>query len=187
MDAQTQIVNKALILIGAQRILSMADAGNEAQTAAELWDSVRDAVMRAYPWNCCVRQATLAALSSTPAFGYSYQYQLPQDPLCLRVLGMQYHDSIFRIQGRYLLTDESTCSITYIARETDITIWDPLLKEAVAARLASELAYPLSNSATLAKTRWDLYREILAEARSIDAQEGTPEQYEVTAWLDARK
>lgn len=186
MDAQTQIVNKALILIGAQRILSITDGSNEAQTAAQLWDSVRDAVMRAYPWNCCVRQATLALLSTTPTFGYSYQYELPTDPYCLRVLGMEYDDSKFRIQGRKLLTDESSCSITFIARAEDITIWDPLLKDAVAARLASELAYPLSNSATLSKTRRDLYREILAEARSIDAQEGTPEQYEATTWLDAR-
>jgi hypothetical protein len=46
--------------------------------------------------------------------------------------------------------------------------------EALISRLAAEFAIPITGSRTLAEMHFALYERKLAEARSIDGQEGTP-------------
>ena len=64
---------------------------------------------------------------------------------------------------------------------------DALLRSAVSARLAAYLAFPLTNSATVAKAMFDLYKEKLADAHTMDAFEnGTGEHLASDTWINAR-
>lgn len=186
IDSPVKVCNKALVLIGADLITALDENSKRARLCNYLYEQARDAVQRAHPWNCCMSRATLAALSSTPDWGYDYEYQLPTNPYCLRVLQMEELSYEFKIEGRKLLTDEDSCKILYITRIVTVANWDKLLVDAVAARLAHELAIPIADSRTMAETRWTLYQDILSEARSIDAQEGTPEVLDIPTWTNAR-
>ena len=186
LDSEVAVCNKALLLIGQPQIISLDEDSKAARHCNALYGQARDAVERAHPWNCCDARASLARLEDPPEFGYAYQYQLPTKPYCLRALHMENREHKFKVSGRKLLTDEGTCNLVFIARVEDVTQMDALLKEAIAARLASELAYPIARSNQLTTTRWEIYERVLAEARSIDGQEGTPEQFEGETWLDAR-
>ena len=73
---------------------------------------------------------------------------MPTDPFCLRVLSLDDPDIIFRVEGRKILTDESTIKLKYVGRITDPNAYDTLLIETIAAALAADLAYPLVGSAT---------------------------------------
>ena len=184
--SNVSICNLALIKIGASTITSLTDDMKNANLCNQYYEQVVDEVLRMHPWNCAIYRASLAQLESTPAFGYNYQYALPTDPYCLRVLRMEDIDSEFRVEGGVLLTDESTCKISYIGRIIDPNKFDPLLVEAIATLLAEYLAYPIIQSNTLKEQMAKEVEEIFRKAKSTDAQEGTPEELDTSTWLDAR-
>ena len=93
---------------------------------------------------------------------------------------------MFKIEGRKVLSNEGTCSIIYIARVTDTEQYDPLLSSTIAHRLASETAYAITGSNSLAQSMYALYQARLSEARSMDALEGYPEQLQADTYTNAR-
>lgn len=183
MAAKIDIVNSALVLLGQDVLTSLSADNRKARICAQRIDKAIRAVLRAYPWNCAIKRGSLAALSSTPAYGYTYEYQLPTD--CLRVLEIQ-DDPEFKIEGRKILTDASAPLRYAYLCEADPSEFDSLVEEAVAARLAADIAYPLANDKTLGQAMYALYKDKLLEAQSIDAQEGTAPTYEYEGWIEAR-
>ncbi len=182
------LCNRALDMIGADPITSLADAIKPARLCERNYEAVRDAVLRAYPWNSAMRRAALPALSEAPAWGFARQFELPND--CLRLYHIDGEIDIgsrYRIEGRRVLTDETApLKILYIARIEDPTIFDPLLGDAIAARLAADLAFALTGSAALGQSLIHAYRDKLSEARRTDAQEGSADGLTASDWLESR-
>ena len=92
MATEVSICANALRRLGDDPITSLTDDTERARLCNAFYAPARDLVLRAHPWNFAITRATLAQLSDTPAFEYSYQYALPTSPLCLRVLQMEYQD-----------------------------------------------------------------------------------------------
>ena len=186
MSSESDIASRALTKIGAEPITSFDDGTKRSNLCRDYYPSVRDAVLRAYPWNCAIERKELARDASAPIFGYAYKYQLPVAPYCLRVLEVD-GDPKFRIEGRYLHTDEGTVKIKYIARIENPGLFDSLLAEAIEARLAAELSLPVgSGGGADALKMWALYESKLREARTQDAMEGTVDGYESNVLIDCR-
>ena len=132
--------------------------------------------------------------------GYTYQYLLPTDPACLRVLefsngtltypmdNMQNSDGlpVFVIESKKLLTNEGTAKIKYIAQVTDTTQYDSSLIETLSSRLAHEICYAITGSTSLTNTTYQLYQEKLKEARFVDATEGAPQRIEASDFIESR-
>ena len=97
MATEVSICSNALRRLGDDPITSLTDDTERARLCNAFYVPARDLVLRSHPWNFAVTRATLAQLSDTPAYEYSYQYALPNDPYCLRVLSMEYHDYVFVI------------------------------------------------------------------------------------------
>lgn len=200
MASTVDIANYALNIIGASNISAFSENSKAARLVNQRYDGVRDAVFRAHPWNCLIKRAELGQEVDAPEFGYSYQYSLPTDPFCLRVLefsngSLSYPQDnmtsntggpVFVIEGRKLLTDEGTARIKYIGRVTDPQQYDALLTEALAARLAAEIAYALTGSTSVSQLSDALYREKLREARFVDGTEGAPQKLEASDFIEAR-
>ncbi len=192
MATEVSICANALRRLGDDPITSLTDDTERARLCNAFYAPARDLVLRAHPWNFAITRATLAQLSDTPAFEYSYQYALPTSPLCLRVLQMEFQDYIYKIehlegQGRVLLTDESPARILYIAQITDPTLFDALFVDTLTARLAADLAYPVTNSAKLQEQMEVLYIRKLKEARAIDGQESFMDDLVSDTFTDFRK
>lgn len=183
------ICNRALDLLGADPITSLEDGSKAANLCQRNFEPSADSVLRLYPWNAALRRARLPALSEPPAWGYRYQYQLPQGPepaFCLRLLEID-NGSDYRIEGRRVLADYAApLDILYIGRVTDTATFDPLLAEAVAAKLAVYLAGNLTESGSRIEAARSYLRDILAQAKAIDTQEGGAASLVVDAWLQAR-
>lgn len=191
--SEVTICNLALAALGADRIADLGDDSQPARLCSVFYEPGRDAVLRAYPWNFAIRRAALAALSDAPAWGFDRQYQLPEGPspeYCLRVLEVDQADdrnAPFLIEGRKILTDiEAPLYIKYIARVTDPAQFDAAFIRALAARLAVDLAYPLTASASMVEQVSKLYQAVMSEARIVDAQEGTPGTVSATDWIEDR-
>lgn len=187
MNSVVEIANAALLRIGAGLILDLDEDAKAARLCRQLYGPVRDAVLRAHPWNCALCRCDLARLATAPVFGFAHQYQLPSD--CLRVIGLadEAGEAPFRIEGRMLLTDVAPLKALYVRRVEEPTQFDALLADAIVARLAAELAYPIASSTSLAQSMWQLYEMKLREARGVDSQEGTPpEAVMADLWMRAR-
>ena len=191
MATELSICSNALRRLGDDPITSLTDDTERARLCNSFYSDTRDAVLRLHPWNFAITRATLAQLSTTPTYEYAYQYALPTDPYCLRVLSMEYEDYIFTVEnsteGRVLLTDESTAKIKYIARITDTALFDTLFVDTLTAKLSAELAYPITGSASLQAQMEKIYQQKLSEARSIDGQEGFPTDLVSETFTDFRK
>ena len=174
MASEVDIINSALNMVGATNIIARAQDSKSARITNQRYDYIRDAVLRAHPWNCAISRATIAPDADSPDFGFTNQFTLPTDPYCLRVLRLEYLDVDFRVEGRKIHCDEDTVKVIFISRVTDPNEYDQLLIEAIAARLAADSSYALAQSSTLTSTMWQLYESKLSEARFIDATEGTP-------------
>jgi hypothetical protein len=174
MASDVDICNSALNMIGASNIISLTEDSRAARVCNQRYAFVRDAVMRAHPWNCLVTRTSLAADSDTPAFEFDYQHTLPTDPYCLRVLRPQDPDTVFRVEGRKIISSTTPFKMIYVARVTDPNEYDQLLIESIAARLAADVSYALVNSASLSQMLMATYDSKLSEARFVDATEGTP-------------
>ena len=166
------ICNSALNMVGASQIVSLTEDSKAARVCNQRYVNVRDAVFRSHPWNCLITRQELAPDTETPAFEWSYQFTLP--PTCLRILQLEYLDTVFRVEGRKILANESTVNVIFVRKEENTVLYDSLLTETLAARLAHEICYPLVASATLTRQFFELYQSKLSEARFVDATEGTP-------------
>ena len=181
------ICNQALYLLGQSAITALDEGTRPATICTLLWPEVRDMVLSDHPWNCAIHRDELAQSTTDPEYEYSYQYALPTDPYCLRVLSTSNDDYVdsngdpaypWKVEGRYLLTDADTVKIRYIKRVTDVTQYPPFLVTAMAAKLASELAFPITRNLNIHSQMEQLYQRKLADAKAVDAQEGTPDKFE---------
>ena len=192
MATEVSICSNALRRLGDDPITSLTDDTERARLCNSFYADARDSVLRMHPWSFAITRASLAQLTDKPAYGFTYQYALPTNPYCLRVLGMEYEDYIFKVenystQGRVLLTNESTAKILYVARITDTTQFDALFVDVLTAKLAVDLVYPITNSANLQTQMQKLYQLKLSEARSIDGQEGFIDDLVSDTFIDFRK
>ncbi|QQS11067.1 MAG: hypothetical protein IPK81_15840 [Rhodospirillales bacterium] len=183
MTTTVDLCNAALAKIGAPPIATLDDESEPARLCKRRIDAVRDAVLRAHPWNCATARARLTADLAAPPFGFAHKFLPPAD--CLRVAAVE-GGVAFRVEGGRILADAESLDVVYVRRPADPAVFDALLRETIAARLAAELAYPLVNSSALAESLWRLYELRLREARGIDAQEDGEPVAPASSWIAAR-
>ena len=175
MASDVDICNSALNMIGASNISALTEDSKTARICNQRYTFIRDAVFRSHPWNSLIKRVTLTPDSATPEFDFSYQYTLPTDPYCLRVLSLQDNDTVHTIEGRKLLANESTVKLKYVARIVDTNEYDQLLIETLSARLAADISFALVNSTSLMQQMEAMYDSKIREARFVDATEGSPD------------
>lgn len=174
------IANMALTLLGEASIMSLDDALDSARAIKRLYDSALDAALRDHNWNFAQLRRVLARHAVAPEYEFKYQYPLPTDPYCLRVLETSLDpNDAWRIetykteaeQSRVIVTDATAIEILYVARLTDVVLWDALFADAMGFEIAYRASYAITRQATLTKTL-QVEKEIAwRKARSRDGQE----------------
>ena len=191
MASTVDICNSALNLLGASTISALTDDSKNARLCNQRYEPVRNRVFRSHAWNCLHKRVQLAQNSTAPVVEYSNAYALPSD--CLRVLKIHNGttDSIassidYKLEGRNIVTDEGTIYLIYIALITDPNEYDSYLQESISHQLAADIAYAVTNNATLANNYMTRADERLREARFIDATENALGTIESNEFTDAR-
>lgn len=170
------ICSNALLMLGDRPIASFDDPSDRATLAANLWEPVRDYVLRSHPWNCAIKRVVLSPDATGPAFDWAYQYTLPDDYLKALSIGEREVEGEYRIEGRKLLADENPCLLRYVFKNTNTGSYDAMLVQALTACMRQVFAYPISQSGSLEELLTSTLRPILRQARAVDGQEDTPER-----------
>ena len=200
MASDIDIANRALIKLGSSTIISFLDNSKAARAINSMYYLVRDAELRANNWNFSIKRAALPALTSVPAWGFGYEYQLPAD--CLKVL--QIGDTFsggsadlspligspssgWKIEGRVVRTDcPAPLNIRYISNDIDSNQFDSLFIEVLACRLEIELSEDLTQSNTKKEAANSAYKAALVIAIRNNATESPPESIPDNSWLLSR-
>ncbi len=180
-----EICNSAIGKVRGKRILSLDDNTTEARILTDLYPRIRDSLLRSHPWNFAKRRAALEKLSTSPAWGYSNQFQLPADLARILKTDIATGEN-WEKEGSLILTDATTVNIQYIANVGEEE-YDACYCEVLAFKLAEQLAYPLTQGVSLGQAMAAGATQILKESRSFNAQEhGSIEQFEGSEWLNSR-
>ena len=180
---KTGIANLALSNLGEARIQSLTENSARARACSARIDGVLETVLRMAVWNSALERKLLTQIDA-PLFGWNYTYQLPSD--CIKVVEVE-PVSKFHVEKRNILSNETTLYLLYIATPTDTNNLDSLLAEAIAMKLAVEVAETLTSKEGLKQEMAQKYFLALQEARSANSRDKTPEHRERSSWLDAKK
>jgi hypothetical protein len=168
------LCSRALLKLGAQTIASFDEGTAEAEVAANLYPSVRDALLSCHPWSFATGQATLPRLDATPAADFRHAFQLP--PSLLRVVSAggpgRGEGLLYRIQENRLHTDAPQVTLSWIFRPEE-SAFPPFFAAALIARLAAEFCLPLTENASRADILHRLAEQELRHARSLDSQQAS--------------
>ena len=185
--SETSICNMALALLGDERIGALTDNTEAARACNSVYEHLRNGLLRSHPWRFARARASLASLSTTPTWGWSYEFTLPTDPYCLRVLDVEeYRQDEWTVEGRKLLGDFSTANIRYISIITDPMQFDPLFSVALATRISIQICMRLTSDENLRNMLRKDFDEHMQEARSASGQEGEVESINATIFADER-
>lgn len=190
--SEVSICNLALSHIGEKPITSLSDDTKPARECNRLYPITRDMELRSHNWNFSIKRTDLAEDGTEPNSEYGHRYAVPAE--CLRILEVLYANR-WRVEAGnladsgklFILTNLSgPIYIRYIAQITDPAVFDVLFVNALAARLAMDLAVPLAQSNTVAEGSAEKYRFWIGQARSMDAFESSPRQRPDPSWVAAR-
>jgi len=185
--SETSICNMALALLGDERIGALTDNTEAARACNSVYEHLRNGLLRSHPWRFARARANLASLSTAPTWGWSYQFTLPSDPYCLRVLDVDsYKQYEWTVEGRKLLGNFSSANIRYISIITDPMQFDPLFSVALATRISVQICMRLTSDESLRNMLRADFNQHIRDARAASGQEGEVEAVQADAFADER-
>jgi hypothetical protein len=185
MSVEVDICNSALIKLGAEPINDLTDGSKEARLCSLQFPKIRDAVLRSAPWSFAIKRVRLTPTLDTVAFGDERVFQLPTD--CVRFWKADCRDVRYSIEtGNKIVAAEEELRGFYVSNTIPVDKWDANFKEALACMLAADLCYSLTQSNGMKQSLESSGEYWVAQARSANAQEVTPENYGFDYFLEAR-
>lgn len=193
--SETSLCNMSLGRIGAKRINDIGDAADTKPEAVQCrlhYEQTRDALLRSHWWRFASARATLARDVPTPDFEWDYQFSLPNNFLRMKKPYEGYSSAYpliytYELEGKKLLTNETTMEIKYIRKVTDVTEFDPLFVEVLILALAIKLSMPLSKDNKMRTELKEEIKSLMKDVRTVDFQEtNTVGSSDMQTWKSAR-
>lgn len=188
--ADVDIVNSAFAKLGVPRITALTDDVRAARLANEQYAKLRKKLLSMHLWNFAMTRVELAATVNEPEFGFTTEFLIPSN--ILRVIdtdlpeGEAWEVEFNVDNNKVIVCNSTTLKIRGTKDITDPTKFPPYFEECFAWLIASDLAYALTQSTTVADKIYGAFQKDLAEARSLDAQEAGLQTMGSDPWLDAR-
>lgn len=139
--SKIEILNRALLKLGEPPISSFNDAAF-GKTYELIYDDILRLLLSVYPWRFAVTRVRVA--QRLEKFGERFMYQLPADFLMLIKVYEKHgkcQKSGYEIADHAIVVDDDNgVEIEYVRYVENDDIFPPLFKEAMAAKLAAELA-----------------------------------------------
>ncbi len=196
--SEVAICNIALSWLGGDLIISLDDPSVEAKLCKANYAPLRDAVLEEREWTFAVKRLEYSQLVDSPLYGFDKAFQIP--PEVLRILQVSLFDDAvldpgitgdfrsssrsgtgmgretriewLREADRVLANGAQRIVTRSLIRITDTTKFSPAFDQCLAARLAMDLAIPISNSEKMQSAMASMYGEKIALAAASDGMQG---------------
>lgn len=180
--SKVSIVNKALTILGANRITSLSDDTREAKSANAVYvQSLRSILSETY-WSFAVKRTLLNRLEEVPAVGSGYYFQRPSD--CVEIF--ETTANCWRPEGEKIWSLDPTLGVIYTYFNEDDTFYSPKFIDALACLLAANMCYDITNSASRMQELISLYEgEYLPRALHYDASRQGETTVRDDEWINA--
>ncbi len=176
--SEVTICNLALSWLAGNLIISLDDEINEAKLCKANYELSRDSVLEALAWTFATRRYRLTPEADAPAWGYQFQFTIL--PEMITVLEVSEgsdapngaHNLDWRREGNRILCDAAVVYVKAIYREVDPARYPPNFVQALAARIATEIAIPLTESESIMMAMEGKYKDRLLTAAATDGIQG---------------
>lgn len=166
------VINRALMKCG----LPYAAAINDGDWHAnDVYDDCVAEVLRAYNWGFAMELVALNQ-TTTPVCGFTRGYVLPAD--CVRVVDARCCQDLraprlrhIQVRGHKLYCQQSPCYLRYITSAVTEEDWPPDFADAVACRIAMEIAPLSAQTMALTPQLVQMYNLALGHAQGNDSRE----------------
>ena len=191
--SETDLVNAALRLVGGTRITSLTQGVKNANVGQDLYEIVRDDLLRCHNWNFATKRQELARSSTAPGFEFDHAYVVPSD--WMRTVSVHDNDAgigtiVYREENvanqRCLLAGAERLFLRYVAQVTDPNMMAADFRKALVTSLARDIALPISNSNSLREFYERKADRDILRAKGSDALGASPERRPVGSWVASR-
>ncbi len=181
-----QILNNALLTLGGDEVLDETESSVGARAGRQFYPIVRDDLLRKHNWKFAIKRKELGALGVDPLWKWAKAFELPPD--CLRIIEVLGQDTeTWDVEGTAVVTNTTTCSIKYVSRIEDETMFDASFVETFSLALALKLAIPLTANFQIVQMIGKAFREQLENARTMNAFEEGPRTFTSNELLNFRR
>ncbi len=202
MTDQTDIYNMVTDMLDeAARINSPTDDSPIARRIHRNYENVRDMLLETHHWNFARRRKSINKMTVDPAFGWLYQYALPDDFIAMSPIqknGTFEGESIpYEIESyvdsngkayRVIVTDQVTpIKVIYTRKVTNTAHFSPLFTRALAAQLALYVCYAVTRKRSYTDVIKGILNDAMRAARASDNMQGTMARPDDSAWISARQ
>lgn len=185
------ITNRALVLVGSNKIASFTDSSTEANVADELYEEYVESILTRSRWDFATEQQQLSLLADAPTGRYEYAYQMPTNPAVIQIHTVTVND--FPIQyeryGNKIFVNgygsNSVLVMDYIFRPDEST-FPPYFRHALIYKLASAFAGSIARDAALVSQFDTLAERQILIARNTESQESTSNRLNTDKFLTNR-
>lgn len=189
LTTEEQICNMALSYIGADTVTDIdTDGSTRADLCALHYPVVRDTVLSEREWTFAVEHNILDTPDVTPPTNPEWGQRFPVAATTLRVLTvhpptdvasdflteavLQSSQIAWVKEGDWILCNYDEISVRTIERITTVADFPDIFVQALAARLAAELAIPITANERLHQQMIAMYYTKLREAGAVDGMQG---------------
>jgi hypothetical protein len=182
--SKTQILNKALTLIGAAPVTSIDDDTTNARTLSNVYETSLRSILSECKWNFATKRIDLSLSTDTLDWydvGQTYVYQKPAD--MIRIFDTNDSNSTWREEGEYIISDTTGLGVRYVYYLDVPSKYPSYFVDAFVDRLCADIAYMIVNSTTLGEKYKALYESVsLPKAISSNSQTGVQQVLKDDAW-----
>lgn len=188
MMDEVSICNLALGWLGVNPITGLTDRSTQASLCRANYPILRDAVLEERMWTFATQRKEYTTEDMAP--GGFYTHRILHEWLGVyRVFksNVNYEQRIeWRREGDQIISRYPNIIVWGLRRVTNTGEFSTLFTQALAARIAADLAMALTENAQLQADMWSLYREKLDAAAARDGMQGTNDKIEQSQLVNVR-
>lgn len=195
MADRLSIYKEALRLLGPSELASLTEDRPERHKLDDAWNDAVEYMLSKGLWNFAIRSVELGNDEDfVPLFGYDYSFTQPED--WVRTVNIS-EDPTFR-EGLRNYEDEQghwfanipTLYVRYVSNDADygwnIARWRQPFAKALAAYLGFNCGLPISSDKGTRNDLYTLFKNLLKEAKTLDAVDERVQVKPAGRWTRAR-
>lgn len=183
----TGICNIALGWLRANLIVNFDDDESvEAKLCRANYDRIREAVLEDREWRFATKRVTMVESAETPTYGWAFKFTLPADTIRALAVSATKPTGItnsamdnnieWEREENFINADRASIFLRYTFNIEVTTMFSPGFVQALATRLAAELAVPLTGSDKRHDSLLKQYIGMVDRAGTRDGMQGKAKQ-----------